>query len=367
MLFIKPSEMGTTVIMYPALIKAREIFPEAELFFLVFDDNAEILRVLNIIKDENILTIRTSSPLLFLKDVASAIVRLRREGIDAAVDMEFFSRFTSIISYLSGAKKRAGFYRYHSEGLYRGDLMTHKINYNSYIHTGASYVCLVLSLGYPASDMPFKYPSDSIKLEIPKFELSQTAKEKIFVKLKERNPAIDESNPIVLINPSTSQFLPFRKWPLKKYAALAKSLLENNKDIFIIITGIKSDIEDGDSICSDVDSSRCFNMMGKTSVRELIDLFNVSDVLVSVDSGPAHFAALTGINIVCIFGPETPILFSPLSDKCISLTCGFTCHPCMSVLTSRKPACDCEEKKCLEEITVDKVRSTVQTFLEKGR
>ena len=42
----------------------------------------------------------------------------------------------------------------------------------------------------------------------------------------------------------------------------------------------------------------------------LMVLYTMCEILVTNDSGPAHFASLTPINVVTLFGPETPDLFA---------------------------------------------------------
>ena len=41
----------------------------------------------------------------------------------------------------------------------------------------------------------------------------------------------------------------------------------------------------------------------------------MSELLIGNDSGPAHFAALTDISILTLYGPETPALYGPLSSR----------------------------------------------------
>ena len=48
-------------------------------------------------------------------------------------------------------------------------------------------------------------------------------------------------------------------------------------------------------------------------MRELLTLYTLADVLVTNDSGPAHFASLTPVHTVVLFGPETPLLFGSRS------------------------------------------------------
>ena len=42
---------------------------------------------------------------------------------------------------------------------------------------------------------------------------------------------------------------------------------------------------------------------------DLLVLYMRREILVTNDSGPAHFASLTPIHVASLFGPETPALF----------------------------------------------------------
>ena len=111
-LFIKPSEMGGIILSYPLIRRVQEEYPDAEMFFLTFKPNECLFEVLGAIPARNILTIRDESPFTFIGDVVKALLRMRSEKMDVVFDLEFFSRFTAIIAYLTGAAKRIGFYRY---------------------------------------------------------------------------------------------------------------------------------------------------------------------------------------------------------------------------------------------------------------
>ena len=49
-------------------------------------------------------------------------------------------------------------------------------------------------------------------------------------------------------------------------------------------------------------------LAGKTTLRQVLVLYARSEILVTNDSGPAHFASMTPIHVVTLFGPETPAL-----------------------------------------------------------
>ena len=53
---------------------------------------------------------------------------------------------TGLLTGLSGADRRIGFYRYNNEGLYRGDMLTHCVAYNPHIHIAKNFIALINAL-----------------------------------------------------------------------------------------------------------------------------------------------------------------------------------------------------------------------------
>ena len=54
-LFIELSEMGSAILAYPTMRKINEDYPDAELFFLIFNNRTINLKILNLIKDKNLI------------------------------------------------------------------------------------------------------------------------------------------------------------------------------------------------------------------------------------------------------------------------------------------------------------------------
>ncbi len=359
-LFMELSEMGSTILAYSAMKKAKELF-NAQIYFMIFKENEESIKLLDIVPKENVITIRSKSIFLFFIDTIAAIFKMRVKGIDTIVDLELFSRFTSILSFFSGAKAIVGFYRYHMEGLYRGNFQTHRIEYNPHYHISQNFMAMVYALKADVKEKPMlKREIKKEEVVIAKVVSKQQDKARVIKKLQQINPDINEKSKIVLLNPNASQLLPIRRWPLENFRELTKKIL-GIKGVFIVITGTKAEGEDARAICNFIRDKKCIDFTGKTSFKELIDLYNVSKVLVTNDSGPAHFASLTNIKIVVLFGPETPNIYSPLSKNCVCVYSNYACSPCVSAFNHRKTPCT--DSKCLKAIKVDEVFKVVKESL----
>ena len=73
-LFIQLAEMGTMVVAYPALRKARELHPDATLHFLCFTQIRSSVEMLEIIPSENIMTVDSHSGLSFARDTLRTVL-----------------------------------------------------------------------------------------------------------------------------------------------------------------------------------------------------------------------------------------------------------------------------------------------------
>src|SRR5581483_1120806 len=62
---------------------------------------------------------------------------------------------TALLAGLCGADRRVGFYRFHGEGLYRGEMLTHRVAYNAHIHIAKNFVALVDALLAPSPTVPY--------------------------------------------------------------------------------------------------------------------------------------------------------------------------------------------------------------------
>ncbi len=142
-LFVKFAEQGSTVLAYPAIRRATEMVGRENVYFVVFEDNRFILDAMEIIPEGNVITIATRSLFGLAASALRAVLRVRKIGIDAVVDMEFLTRFSAMLTFTTGAKSRVGFHTFFGDGPYRGDLMTHRLLYNPHLHTSQMFEAMV--------------------------------------------------------------------------------------------------------------------------------------------------------------------------------------------------------------------------------
>jgi ADP-heptose:LPS heptosyltransferase len=364
-LFIQLAEMGTMVVAYPSLRKARELYPDATLHFLCFTQIRSSVEMLGIIAAENIITIDAKSGMSFARDTFVFPWRAHRRGIDTVINMEAFVRYSSILSYLSGARRRVGFHRFNQEGLYTGDLLTHKVLYNAHIHAAHTFLDLIYALDTPPDQVPrVKRPRAMDCLEVPKITTDANAAADIWRKLRAIDADIGPSRKLVVLNPNASARFPMRRLPLESFTELARKLLED-PEVFVLITGVASEKPDAQYICARLGSSRVLDLTGRTTMKELLHLFDLAHVLVTNDSGPAHFAALTRIHVVVFFGPEIPERYRPLATSSDVVHTGYSCSPCIGPHNQRLSPCN--DNLCMKSISIEEVSVLVRSRLEAAR
>src|SRR5512133_2857472 len=360
-LFVKFAEQGSTVLAYPAILRAIEMVGRENVYFVVFEDNRFILDAMEIIPDENVITIATKDLFGLATGALRAVLQVRKIGIDAVVDMEFLIRFSAILTFTSGAKSRVGFHTFFGDGPYRGDLMTHRLLYNPHLHTSQMFEAMVEALTRDPAVLPtfdFKPPAYQ---PLARFRPSPSEVAEINALLQRENPGIG-SAPLILLNPNASDLLPLRRWPPMRYVELSRLLLERYPDLFIAFTGAPAEATANNRLAAEVSSNRVISLAGKTTLRQILVLYTRSQILVTNDSGPAHFASMTPIHVITLFGPETPELFGARSPNAEFLYAGITCSPCVNAYNNRQSVC--RNNMCMQAITVDAVFEKVTNIYD---
>jgi heptosyltransferase-2 len=159
-----------------------------------------------------------------------------------------------------------------------------------------------------SSTLPIKYP----KLNLPSI-----------------HPLISKtSTPFIVLNFSSTLDMQKakRRWPLSYYVSLAKRLKNH---VNVVIIGEKRSEKESEEFSF----SGIINLVGKTSILEVIALCERSIGMITHDGGPLHLARLSGCKILSLFGPTNPRSFSlddpreihlhPSSEK-------VKCSPCYS-------------------------------------
>lgn len=356
LLFIELSEMGSAILVDPAMRNAQA--RGAELFFLIFKSNRASLTLLNTVKPENIFTIDSSSLGGLIKDTLKFLLMARKHRIDTVIDLELFSRFTALLTGLCGARRRVGYHIFHGEGLWRGFMLTRKVHYNPHIHITKNFLSLIHAAFAKEIEVPFSkiHIADS-EVRLEQAVIDSTALSKV----RERIEKLSETfgiqfkqggQRLILVNPNASDLLPQRRWAQQRFSELIQALSLLYPNDLILITGSPAEFEYVEKVRAVANVKNALNFAGQVSFAELPPLYTLSDVMVTNDSGPGHFSAVTPLRTVVLFGPETPALYGSVG-KSIAITANLACSPCVSAANHRKTPC--HDNVCMQAITVAQV------------
>lgn len=360
-LFIKLEEQGAIVVASAALRDAIRRVGDENVYFCCFAENRAVLDAMNLLPEENVIAIRTQNVAQIFLDALAALIRIRMERIDTAIDLEFFARGSAVLAYLSGATCRVGLHRFANETAYRGDLMTHRVAYNPYLHTADAYLVLVSALDARPTDVPLlKQELHADDGDVPQYRPPLGVTESLGARL-ETHLGFPLQGPVLLLHPNVTDTLRVRKWPKERYPAVARRFLEQHPEGTVLFTGLPNEQVAIEGLADAVNSPRAHSLAGLLSFPELLTLLTLADVLVTNDSGPAHFAAMTGIHQVTLFGPETPALFRPIGGRTTVLYRPLACSPCLTTFNYRHSPC--RENRCVQEITVEEVCAAVEACL----
>jgi ADP-heptose:LPS heptosyltransferase len=367
LLFIELSEMGSAILVDPAMRNAQA--RGAELFFLIFKSNRASLTLLNTVKPENIFTIDSSSLGGLIKDTLRFLILARTHRIDTVIDLELFSRFTALLTGLCGARRRVGYHIFHGEGLWRGFMLTRKVHYNPHIHITKNFLSLIHAAFAKEIEVPFSkiHISDSeVKLE--QAIINPDVLKKVLARIEKKAseagiPFTYGKDRLILINPNASDLLPQRRWAQQRFSELIQAVNQRYPNDLILITGSPAEFVYVDKVRSVANVKNALNFAGQVSFAELPPLYTLSDVMVTNDSGPGHFSAVTPLRTVVLFGPETPALYGSVGNS-IAITANLACSPCVSAANHRKTPC--HDNVCMQAISVTQVLDKVTVQLQEA-
>lgn len=349
-LILKWFGLGSVILMRDLVGSIRKKYPEAKIIFLTFEGIGKLVDFLSFA--DEIVAIRKSNPLIFIIGTFKVLFICSFRKIDIAIDLEFYSKFSTLMTYLSGAPVRVGFYL---PAFWRKSLYTNLVYFNYFKHIQEIYKMAGKAIGIEVEEA-----RHSIK-EIPFEDIS-------FVKEKLKELGWNGSDRLIGINANAGELAYCRRWP-KEYFIEVISKLSNYDGFAIVLIGALEDKEHTDIIYNSLKEkvvTKVINSAGIFTLPQFIALLYLLSFLITNDSGPLHFAVILNIPTISIWGPGTPLLYgSP--DKTIhkEFYSNVPCSPCMYIYRTRAGYFCNNEAFCLKRILPDEVIEYAYTLMKK--
>lgn len=333
-----PNWVGDAVMATPALRAIRSRYSDAEIVAVLRPPIGDVLAGSGLV--DRVLTYdpRGSDP---WRRTFRFAFRLRYEQFDLAVLFPNSAR-TAWLAIAGGAKRRVGFAR---DG--RGLLLTDRLEPTSRTVPNPvldEYLRLATHLGCR---------TDSRRMELAVLPRDEDR----FGTFRQTLPAEVRSRPFVAFNPGGA-FGAAKHWPTGHFAALAgRVATELDRAVLILCGPAERD-----------EAREIVRRAGHPLVTSLADVplsigltkaaVRSSELLVTTDSGPRHFAPPFGVPVITLFGPTHIAWSETYALDAVHLQVPLDCGPC------QQRTCPLGHHRCMTELTPDRVLQAVGDLLQ---
>jgi ADP-heptose:LPS heptosyltransferase/SAM-dependent methyltransferase len=336
---------GSIIQAMPMLASLRRAYPAATLLLLTTNKNASIAALVPSV--DRALCVRDDTFTHIVVDCVRLMLALWRLKVDLYFDLEVYSATSTLLSVLSLARNRCGFYRRFSS--FRLLIYTHLIFFNARSHISETYNQLAKTCGCDQEPSPPHTP-----LVLPAGESDPWP------------PAVqglrDPGDRFLVIGPSCSDLMLERRWPLECWQEMLDHLGRGYPGRLVVVGGAQ-DRPYIATLLARMDPAireKTSNLAGDTSLPVLATMLRRAELAITVDSGPAHLAANLGVPTIVLFGPVSPEQYLPLGPRAYPIYARVYCSPCLYLADS--PPCG-GNNVCMQKISVRQVLSKVEDIL----
>lgn len=169
--------------------------------------------------------------------------------------------------------------------------------------------------------------------------------------------------PLIVISPCSSQRARnFRNWSVENYQAVIKHLRARGSRV--VISGGPSELEKeyGEALSRD---GAADNLVGRTSLKQLIALFDAADLVICPDSGPAHMATAMQTPVLGLYATSNPSRTGPYVSRELTVNrypeavAKYIGKPIENLRWGQRV----RHPDAMDLITVDDVTAKIDTFL----
>lgn len=323
-----PNWLGDACMGTPLLQDLKTAFPDAKLTALCQANIAPLLE--NNPHLDEMLTYKKLSGWIHRAEHPDVIAALQKGEYDLGLLLT--NSFSSAWWFYRGRiKERVGF-----ATSFRSFLLTKPVPFPKNIesqHLVLTYKALLAPLGITSSQtLPKLYLTDS------ELEFGQNFLKGIGAK---------EGDVVVGINPGAA-YGKAKCWLPERFREVTQKLI-SSPNVFVLYFGDNSTLSLIQDICKDLPQEKVINLANKTTLRELMSLLNICNVLLTNDSGPMHIASALGVPLVALFGSTSDIKTGPFNGGVV-LHKHVECSPCY------KKECPIDFR-CMKRITTEEVIS----------
>ena len=262
---------------------------------------------------------------------------LRRNHFDITLDLQRIFK-SGLISLLSGAKRRIGFHRNDAKEFNWIFNNEHIGRFGDNIAKIDHYLKFTDYLGF----------SKSGKLEFgfSSLDPAETAPEII--------GGMDQPFIVIVLGTSWKS----KNWNEAGYVGLIRHILAA-RTLGVVLVGDRSQASLAAALSDGFQSPALIDLVGQTSLGQLVAVLKAAAVGVGPDSGPGHVAAAVQTPYVTLFGPTSPRRTAPYGNRHLVVEAELSCAP------GYKNRYVDRNKMCMSSILPDAVMEKVSLALKE--
>jgi heptosyltransferase-1 len=342
-LIIKPSSLGDIVHGLPVLAAMRKAWPQAHIAWLAGDGFAALLRGHPLIDEVISFDRRRYGHVLqsprILADLVRFVAGLRRRRFDLVIDLQGLIR-SALLGWASGAGERVGFAAARELA---------PLFYTRRVRCPADVVHAVEENMQIAAALGVREVSPEFPLYVPP-RVVEAARELLAA------TAGRELREFVAVLPGARW--PSKLWRAAHFAELIERMAADGSPTCVLL-GATSETSIGRHIVGACEAE-VVNLIGRTSLLQLVALLDLSQFVICLDSGPMHIAAGLNKPLVALFGPTSSQHTGPYSRHARVVSMRLPCAPCYRV------TCPLGHHACLEALAPERVLFHVRELLAAG-
>lgn len=325
--------LGDCVQIIPMLQIIKQNYPDSYLAVIVSGKVSEELLKMAPVKIDKFYYLSMQG--MTIKKFLNLISQIRKEHFDYFILSPITTKWKAkIFALLTGAKNKIG-EQYQKIDTYTRDNSIHMVDRNIALLKG---IC--------------KIPNKKICPTLITPDLNIKIK-------KDKNEKIIG----ICIGGGTASYFNGKKvypraWSTEKIKKVIEYL--DSENLRVVLFGGKDEEKDLEIIRDVLCDSKVFNYVNKTTITESAFLAKQCDLLIGVDTGMQHIADAVGTKTISIFGPTNPKTHGAYSKNAAFIERKYECKYCYG--TDKYLSCD--DRKCLNNISVDNVMSKIETILK---
>lgn len=276
-LITRLTALGDTVHSVPVACALRERFPHAFIAWVVEGVSAEIVRHHPALDQVIPLRRRWWQS---LAEVRKARAQLRELQFDISVDVQGLTK-SSILGWMSGAKRRLGFAAPH------GRELSTRLN-NELVECNAAHIIE----HYLEVLRPLGIHNPSVRFDLPSLPEDESYVDDVLTGLSLRG------GEFALLNAGSAW--PSKLWPPERFGQLAIHLQQRHNLPSIALWGVDQELPDAEIIAAT--SRGAARVAPPTTIGQLVALSRRAGLFVGGDTGPLHLAVAVGAPSVSLHG-----------------------------------------------------------------